>query len=151
MNVQRLNCNLCFGAYNLQANRPVVTHCGHSFCRECATEWFAATGNAFKCPFCNASIPPTLADNIPLIDVIEQVLASQSVVPPRENEYLCALYSFAEVLTSHSRGTPLGMWPNSWFFVSNTMSIKTCIHCFMFVYQVKGPLRKCLCQPSAIK
>ena len=42
-----MECSICLGPYNTEANRPMVMPCGHTFCRECVEGILAATG---ECP-----------------------------------------------------------------------------------------------------
>jgi hypothetical protein len=101
----KLECQVCFCAYDLGGNRPVVTLCGHSFCRECATLL-----QSRRCPFCNRLITPPLADNIQLMDVIEAMAGLPSAVTSTENEYVAASYPYPDILNAYSSGTIIGTY-----------------------------------------
>lgn len=57
-----LCCNICCGIFQ----KPVITHCGHTFCKECLITWFDYEKT---CPICRKIVtkickPPIIITNI---------------------------------------------------------------------------------------
>lgn len=48
-----LLCGICAGVFR----KPLVTHCGHTFCEECLERWMSATSHVDKtCPVCRRDV-----------------------------------------------------------------------------------------------
>ena len=42
-------CHICYENYNKKERKPLTSKCGHTLCRECATNIICSSQ---KCPFC---------------------------------------------------------------------------------------------------
>ena len=59
---EELCCNICCGIFQ----KPVITPCGHAFCKDCLNTWF---NHEKTCPFCRKIVdkicpPPIIVSNI---------------------------------------------------------------------------------------
>ena len=74
-----ITCPICFN----QFDKPMLTHCGHSYCQQCIIRHLFHSN---QCPMCRVNInSESLAYNRPLESIIEYLSRTDVITKPSTN------------------------------------------------------------------
>ncbi|XP_069057152.1 zinc finger protein RFP-like isoform X2 [Pleurodeles waltl] len=97
-------CPICLGFFT----DPVVTGCGHNFCRVCITSYWEGYANNFSCPQCRRTLFwKDIKPNRLLASVVEaaKLMKSEAVTPPAGD--LCEVHNEELKLYCHDDETAI--------------------------------------------
>ncbi|KAJ1132135.1 hypothetical protein NDU88_010464 [Pleurodeles waltl] len=97
-------CPICLGFFT----DPVVTGCGHNFCRVCITNYWEGYANSFSCPQCRRTFFwKNIKPNRLLASVVEaaKLMKSEAVTPPAGD--LCEVHNEELKLYCHDDETAI--------------------------------------------
>jgi hypothetical protein len=101
--VDGLSCSICFNDYDEMRHIPVVTTCGHTFCKFCSNSLPMKNGRqAIDCPVCRIEVKIPLANNYSLISLLKcwhaNIVGSDFIVPhDRKHQVAASLHQNFEM------------------------------------------------------
>lgn len=82
-----LSCPVCTEVFSV----PVLLSCGHSFCRQCITDHWTASGSR-SCPVCRQLSPQEPISNLGLRNACETFLKERRSEKQRDEESKCHIH-----------------------------------------------------------
>ncbi|XP_078511477.1 zinc finger protein RFP-like isoform X2 [Lissotriton helveticus] len=99
-------CPICLGFFT----DPVVTGCGHNFCRVCITHYWEGYANNFPCPQCRRTfLWKNIMPNRLLASVVKAAKLKSEEVPTPNASSLCKLHKEELKLYCHDDETAICM------------------------------------------